>query len=335
MVDPAAGGQTIRRPGSALLGTIVRRVLLVLLFGASVGIPAIVVFVGLVTLLVGLLDSAQRSGDLLATGVITVIVGVVMAAPGTIFFVRRRRRVLRHRPDEGNRILDYPQQAPANDSETSQDDDPIFGAPAVPPPVAVILPYSIHSRPWNSRPWWLAPVFVVVYGVSLLVRRHLGGVPLAFGVSLSVAIAVAVSALQLAYLYRRRVVVDDLNVSYINMFGRETTVPRAVVEQIALRTVFSRAGHEERLFFLGGDGACVLRVPRFGMTYDEASSLAAILRIPIDPTWEWPTTLDALPSDIPASTTWSERNRLLFGVVLMIPILLFAIGLAILFPSNR
>jgi hypothetical protein len=52
------------------------------------------------------------------------------------------------------------------------------------------------------------------------------------------------SALQYAYVYRRRIVVDDLNVSYINMFGRSTVVAPGEVNRIALRTLLTPRGME-------------------------------------------------------------------------------------------
>lgn len=70
------------------------------------------------------------------------------------------------------------------------------------------------------------------------------------------------------------------------------------------------------MFFLGSSGQSLLRVARFGLTYDEASELAAALRVPIDPTWDRPATFERLSTEIPGALTWSERHRGLYAALI-------------------
>jgi hypothetical protein len=320
MVDPAARADRPSDPPTRR--SALRTILRIVLFTVGVGLPGLITAGGLVLIGVSFFQPAgQNRDDLFSSGLVYLIGGGIWLGVGAYFFFRRRRRS-RHDPAHAfeDAILTASDASPL-----PADLDAVFGPPIVPPPTTVILPYALSSKPWQvGRPWWLAPIVLVVMGVSVVIRAHGSGGTIWAALAISLALAAAVGALQLAYLYRRRIVVDDLNVSSWDMFGRATTVARGDIGRIALRTLIGKYTHEDRLFMLGRDGQCLLRIARFGLSYEEAVQLAAVLRVPIDRTWDRPATIAEMRKEIPGSATWAERHRLLFGLAIMIPCMTFA-----------
>jgi hypothetical protein len=308
-----------------------RRLIMSVLFVIAIVLPGFIVSLGALFFLLSFFqDVAQSRSDLIAGGVFLAIVGGVFMFPGLIFFLRRRRRAAGKlgEPEDAELALEVipPDRLPTTLAEL----DAVFGPPVEPPPTAVMLPFSLHSRPWTGRRWWLAPLVFIAAPVWVAIDHHgIRGQTLIWMIG-SLVIGFLVGALQFAYVYRRRIVVDDLTVSYRNMFGRTTQLPRTEIQQIALRTMLTRTGPESRMFFLGSSGQSLLRVARFGLTYDQASQLAAVLRVPIDPTWDRPATLERLATEIPGALTWSERHRGLYAALIMIPILGVALLLTLL-----
>ena len=336
MVDPSPTGAhgTTAPPSSSVLS----RVGIGVLFITSIGLPGLCVVFGLLYFVLSPFgDTPLATRDMIFGGVFLVLTGGVFMIPGAIFFLRRRRKQGRPRKrlDEETllALAETPSITPAKLGAVAagtESLDQLFGAPVVPPPVPVRLPFSVHSRPWNRRAWWLLPlVLFAAPAWAVLQGYRIGGALFLYTLA-SVGIGMGVGILQYFYVYRRQMVIDDLNVVYINMFGRAKRVSRGEVTRIALRALRYRSGSQDRMFFLGLGGECILRVARFGIPYEEASYLAAVLRVPIDPTWDRPSTLKTLYTEFVGAATWSERHQFLYGLAVMTPILLFALGITLL-----
>jgi hypothetical protein len=147
-------------------------------------------------------------------------------------------------------------------------------------------------------------------------------------VALSAALALTLVVLHWLYTHNRRLIVDDLSVSGFDMWGRATVVPRTEIQRLALRTipagVSSRVPDERRLLMVGGDGRARLVIPRYNLSYEQASQVAAILRIPIDPSWDRRAGRRALAREIPDSNTWYERHPISTTIVATIALLALA-----------
>lgn len=312
MVDPGAPADRSPTDQPPLRRSFLRALFRALFFAVAVALPGVITTGGLLLLVAAFFQpSGQTRDDFFSSGLIFAIPGGIWLGLGAYFFFRRRRRAKR------DLVLGF-------------EDAIAFGPPIVPSPTTVVLPYTFPSKPWQvGRPWWLGPIVLVVMGVSVVIRAHGSGGTVWAALAISLVLAAAVGGLQFAYLYRRRIVVDDLNVGYWDMFGRATTVSRGDITRIALRTLIGKYTREDRLFILGRDGQCLLRIARFGLSYEEAVQLAAMLRVPIDRTWDRPVTIAEMRKEIPGSASWAERHRLLFGLAIMIPIMAFAMLLTL------
>src|SRR5579864_7841276 len=234
MVVPEQPASTRPDPAPSLL----RRLGFGALFIVSILFPGIVVLFGVLSLALSSFgDTPVATRDMLFGGIFLIVPGGVFLTPGTLFFLRRRRRSLTRSERE---VV----------ASGTQSLDTVFGPPVIPPPISVILPFSVHSRPWNSSPWWLAPIVLFAITASrVFPGRGIGGPMLAF-VAGSAAVSILVGVLQYLYFYRRRIVIDDLNVSYVDMFGRTRSVSRGEVRHIALRTWIGRSRTQDRMFFI-------------------------------------------------------------------------------------
>lgn len=333
MVDPYAPPAKPSRTRSFALD-LLWRVLRWLLFLVAIVFPGLIVIFGAVTLIMSFFQpTASSRGDFVAGGAVLAITGGVLMIPGAIFFLRRRRHAGSVQSDDEKIALAL--AAPGAAPVTRGQFDEVFGLPAVPPATSVILPFALHSRPWIGRAWWLAPLTFIGLGLWFALGRHGFRGQVGLWMISSIALGIVVGVVQYAYLYRRRLVVDDLTVSFTDVLGRVTSVPRADVTRVALRTLVTRSVLENRLLMLGPNSGCVLRVPRFGLRYEEASQLAAVLRVPVDPSWDRPATIESLRTEFPGALTWSERHRLLYVLVVMVPIIAFALFLVGLQHSPR
>lgn len=339
MVDHSAPG-TNQGELASPTRSVLSRIGIGAIFILAIVLPGLIVAFGILYLLLSPFgDTPLATRDMIAGGAFLCVMGGVFMIPGALFFLRRRRNKGRRRSpkaiDEDTllHLAIDPSITPSQWGRLAAGDeslDHLFGTPVTPEPVAVILPFSLHSRPWNGRPWWLAPLVFFGVPIWMLIRGNRITNPGLVFVAVSVGLGLIVGALQYAYVYRRRIIVDDLNLTYVNMFGRTKTISRGEVRRIALRTFLERTGAQDRLFFIGLNGDCIMRVARFGFPYEEAERLAAVLQVPIDRTWDRPTTLKTLRTEFPGAATWSEQHRLLYSLIVMIPILGFTLGLTLL-----
>jgi hypothetical protein len=86
----------------------------------------------------------------------------------------------------------------------------------------------------------------------------------------------------------------------------------------------SRLADERRLLMVGGDGRARLSIPKYNLSYAQASQVAAILRVPIDPSWDRRAGRRELSREIPDSTTWYERHVISTTIVATIALLALA-----------
>jgi hypothetical protein len=197
--------------------------------------------------------------------------------------------------------------------------------PAVPAPVPVMLPLTLRPQPISTgRPWWLAALVVMFGFPSIALRMRAPQSVLVGTIIVSAALALAVVAFHLLYTHNRRLVVDDINITLFDLWGRQRVVARSEIQRIALRTIISfsaRVPDERRMLLVGADGSCLLPVPKYNLSYDDASQLAAVLRIPIDSPRERRVLRGALKREIPGSLTWYERHMMSVTIVSLVAIL--------------
>jgi hypothetical protein len=202
-------------------------------------------------------------------------------------------------------------------------------APAVPHSVSVALPYTLRPQPAaNARPWWISRIVAMVMFPMLAFRYRAPNLVVLLTVVLSAGLAVAIVVIHWLYTRNRRLVVDDINVSRFDMWSRPTVVPRTEIQRLALRTIpagaLSRLADERRLLMVGSDGRARLSIPKYNLSYEQASHLAAILRVPIDSSWDRRAGRRELTREIPDSTTWYERHLVSTTIVATIALLALA-----------
>lgn len=223
MIDPSASPTAPGAPEASSRGWWVgRRLLVSVLFVIAIVLPGFIIALGALFFLLSFFqDAAQSRSDLIAGGVFLAIVGGVFMVPGLIFFLRRRRRGAEKLGEAEDAELALEVIPPGRMPTTLAELDAVFGPPVAPPPTAVMLPFALHSRPWRGRSWWLAPLVFIAAPVWVAIDHHgLRGQILIWTIG-SLAIGLLVGALQFAYVYRRRIVVDDLTVSYLNNVRRD------------------------------------------------------------------------------------------------------------------
>ncbi len=76
-------------------------------------------------------------------------------------------------------------------------------------------------------------------------------------------------------------------------------------------------------------GRCLLWMNAVGITYEDASQLAAALRVPIDPNWKENRTRGWLAREFPGSTSRIEAHPFLGGAFVIAATVLILIGIAL------
>ena len=196
-------------------------------------------------------------------------------------------------------------------------------------PVGATLPFILRPHPMpTGRPWWVAPIAVAI-AVPLLLMRSRTPASIA-QVVLAVTVAGIVVGIVLHWLYRNRrmLVVDDLSVRGMNLFGFSRFVSRGDIARLAFPLVssFALPTLEPRLLLLDGSGRCLLSLRRYYPTDEEAVQLAAVLRVPLDMNLGKRLTSAArLRRTIPAAVSWSEAHPILMSVLVTPPVLVLIV----------
>jgi hypothetical protein len=147
-----------------------------------------------------------------------------------------------------------------------------------------------------------------------------------------VATAIAMLAgilLHWLYRHRRMLVVDEMNVRRVNLFGASRVVSRADIVSLAFPIIMSfnsRVPEEPRLLLLDAGGCCLLRLTRYYSTDDDAAQLAAALGVSPTVDSSQHITAARLRRTIPGAASWTEAHPYLTSLVLLPPILI-AVGL--------
>src|SRR5207302_9763114 len=93
---------------------------------------------------------------------------------------------------------------------------------------SVMLPYRLRPQagPRSGRSWWMAPIALVV-GFPLIAFRLRAPALVLLVTTLICASAASMGiALHWFYIRNRRVVVDDLKVTQVDLWGRQRSVAR-------------------------------------------------------------------------------------------------------------
>ena len=121
------------------------------------------------------------------------------------------------------------------------------------------------------------------------------------------------------YIRNRRVVVDDLNVTQVDLWGRQRSVARPEISRIAISTLSSFStglGLEPRILLLANNGRCLMALPRYHIPGAQASELAAVLRVPVDSGMPRILSRKEMGREFPGSLTWTERHVVLVNLLL-------------------
>jgi hypothetical protein len=129
------------------------------------------------------------------------------------------------------------------------------------------------------------------------------------------------------YGHRRRLVVDEMNVRRVNLFGASRVISRADIVSLAFPIIMSsnpRVPEEPRLLLLDAGGRCLLRLTRYYSTDDDAAQLAAALGVSVTVDSSRHITAARLRRTIPGAASWTEAHPYLTSLVLLPPILIAA-----------
>lgn len=255
-------------------------------------------------------NPTYQQGDLREAAIVVPVIGLVITA-ATLFPIRRR---MRSHPRYG--VLTDPPD-PTSQVTPSH-------------PVAVNLPMTLRPHPIPANyPWWVALIATGIGVPSLVLRMRTPG-SIAQVVLAATAIAMLAGiVLHWLYRHRRMLVVDEMNVRRVNLFGMSRVVSRAEIAGLAFPVIMSsnvRVPDEPRLLILDATGRCLLRLMRYYPNDDDAAELAAALRVPLPTGSSRHTTASRLRRTIPGAASWTEAHPYLTSLVLAPPILA-AIGL--------
>jgi len=191
--------------------------------------------------------------------------------------------------------------------------------------IAVNLPMTLRPRPIPAGYRWWVGLIAVGVAVPNLVLRMRTPASIAQGVIAVTALAM-LAALIARWLYRHRrmLVVDDMSVRLVNLFGASHVISRSDIGGLAFPIIMSsnpQVPDEPRLLILDATGRCLLGLRRYYSTDDDAAQLAAALRIPLKASASRPTTASEVRRTIPGAASWPEAHPNLLGILLVPPIL--------------
>jgi uncharacterized membrane protein len=271
-----------------------------------------------------------KQSDMRLAAVIFPVLGLIIA--GVSFFTRRGRKQTK----VGSIVAIDPALPIAEQERLLR--TALLGVPtaetpevmAAPQVAGVTLPFTLRPHPIpTGRPWWVGLIIAAIAMPLLLLRMR---TPAAIAQAvLAATVATMLAAVVLHWLYRNRrmLVVDDLSVRRVSMFGAARVVSRSDVARVACPVVmsFGLPAAEQRLLLLDAGGRCLLGLPRYYSTDEEAAQLATALRVPLDNKLVSSlTTPPRLRRTIPGAVGWSEAHPVLMTMVLIPPILV-AVGL--------
>jgi hypothetical protein len=187
----------------------------------------------------------------------------------------------------------------------------------------VTLPYTLRPHPIpTGRPWWMSLIIAGISMPLLLLRMRTPGSIAQVVLWATVAAMAAAVVLHWLYRNRRMLVVDDLSVRRVSMFGAARVVSRSDIARVACPIVMSFGWPvaEQRLLLLDAGGRCVLGLRRYYSTDEEAARLAAALRVPLDNRLANSlTTPSRLRRTIPGAVGWFEAHPFMLTGLLIPP----------------
>src|ERR1700694_1639249 len=195
------------------------------------------------------------------------------------------------------------------------------------------MPVSIRTidttRPIADHPLWVALIVAGIGVPSLVLRMRTPGSIAQVVIAATVMAMLVGVILHWLYRNRRMLVVDDMSVRRVNLFGTSSVVSRSEIASLAFPIIMSinaRVADEPRLLILDATGNCLMRLTRYYPADDDAAQLEAALRVPLQADSSRPTTDSRLRRTIPGAASWTEAHPYLMSLVLPPPILV-AVGL--------
>jgi hypothetical protein len=274
-------------------------------------------------------NPTYQQGDLREAAIVIPVIGLVITAV-TLFPMRRR---MRSQPVAALMIdtnLPIATQTMLLRRALLMDQPDPTSQLTLSRPVAVNLPMTLRPRRIPaSYPWWLALIATGIGVPSLLLRMRTPGSIAEVILAATVVAMLAGVVVHWLYRHRRMVVVDDMTVRRVNLFGASRVISRSDIVSLALPVIMSinpRVADEPRLLILDANGRCLLRLTRYYPTDDDATQLAAALRVPLPADAHRITSATRLRRAIPGAVSWPEAHPYLTSLVLAPPMLV-AVGL--------
>jgi hypothetical protein len=188
----------------------------------------------------------------------------------------------------------------------------------------VTLPFTLRPHPIpTGRPWWVGVIIAGIAVPLFLLRMRTPEAIAQMVYGITVCTLLTVVLLHWLYRNRRQLVVDDLSVRRVSMFGVGRVVSRSDIARVACPIVmnFGMTVPEPRLLLLDAGGRCLLRLKSYYPTEEEAARLAAALRVPLDAkTAARITTPSQLRRAIPGAVSWPEAHPYLVSLAMVVPV---------------
>jgi hypothetical protein len=198
----------------------------------------------------------------------------------------------------------------------------------------VSIPFEIRPNPRIGKPFFRPGTLsrialglvagVIAFGGALqLGLIHAGRktpTPRAAGYLLGLVIIVVLWLLRQAYFQEALLRVDSTTFLFRGLPGFARHIPRAAIAGVVLRRVdtstsFAPGQESKRLFLIGSNGRCLLRMNAEHFDYPDAYHLAAALAVPIDADWDFAVSLQSLSVEIPGTVLWPERHVTALAIV--------------------
>ena len=268
-------------------------------------------------------NPVYKQGDMRLAAVIIPILGLIIGG-ALVFPLRSRKQVA------VGSMMTIDRTLPVEEQERLLR-QALLGVPADIPSftagsqaAGVTLPFTLRPHPIpTGRPWWVGVIIAGIAVPLFLLRMRTPEAIAQVVYGITVCTLLTVVLLHWLYQNRRQLVVDDLSVRRVSLFGVGRVVSRSDIARVACPIVmnFGMTVPEPRLLLLDAGGRCLLGLKSYYPTEEEAARLAAALRVPLDAkTAARITTPSQLRRVIPGAVSWPEAHPYLVSLAMVIPV---------------
>jgi hypothetical protein len=191
----------------------------------------------------------------------------------------------------------------------------------------ILRPKRIRVRGWHRGSVGVLPFALIAIARTFLTTGWVG--------LLVVAASVAAILLALLGLYEMRIrrgaaMLTATDVIIPTWYGRRRSVPRGVVTRVVLaqQRVPRQATPSSQMLFVGGDGACLLRLATASIPREDVLAFAAALLVYVD-VREEPVEPQQLKREYPGSVPWVVSNPAAAGLLIALVIVIIVVGVVV------